>query len=251
MNKFKYYISHLTYIINSEKFIITFIFMILLNIFEIFRLDSNEAFFYGLYAINTSTIINVFLVLFCVLNSSTIYDYMESNKSYIIRCENKNTHNNAIIKNMVLLNTFIIITWILIGLVGLLIKYMGNYEVGNYYFYNISNIIYFLFFSFRKIVYINLLVVIFIYVRKLLGKITMNFCLFLFITSMITYYYKYDELIVSFSNIRIFIGYYFALFPYASFSLELTCSLFMGILLTIAAFSLYKLVIKFGKQVTP
>src|SRR5690606_23403456 len=158
----------------------------ILNAFGIFYIDSYEGFFYGLYAINTYNIINVFFILFCVLNSSTIYDFMESNKSYIIRCENKNTHNNTIIKNIVLLNTSIIIIGILIGLIGMLIKYIGYYEAGNYYFYNIPTIIYFIFFSFRKIVYINLLTIIFIYIRKLLGKITMNFSLFLFIASMIT-----------------------------------------------------------------
>lgn len=249
MNKFKFYISHLNYVINTEKFIITFILILSLNIYGIFSMDRNQGIFDGLYAINTSSIINIFLLLACILNTFTIYDYVGNNKFYIIRCENKNEHNNAIIRNVILLNSIIIMAGIGIDIIGLLIKYKGNYTIGNYYFYNISNIIYFCFFLFRKIVYINLLAVIFIYINKLLGKIIMNVSLFILIVNMITHFYKYDTVIASFSNIRLFIGYYFGVFQYISFSLELACSLFMGIILTIIAFILYKLILKFCQQV--
>lgn len=251
MNKLKYYINHLIYIMNSEKFKITFIAIILLNLYGSFVMDELDGFFYGIYSLNINTWFNMLLILFCTINSTTLHDYMEQNKFYIIRCNNKTIYNNIVIKNIIFINTFIILINLIIGLILILIKYSyyNNLEIGNYYYYNISNIIYFIFFIFRKIVFINLLVVIFIYIRKLFGKIIMNIALFTLIARIISHFYQSDTLIASFKNIHLFIGYYFGLFPYSSFSLEIACSLFIGILLTIFAFILYRFIIKFDKQV--
>ena len=244
MNNLKYYINHLKYVVNTDKFVITFILILLLNIYGIFNLDEYEGLFEGLYAINTNTFINIFVILFCALNSFTIYDYLSNDSSYMIRCNDKNNYNKIIIKNIIFINAFIIILSTLIGLIGLLIKYNLNFEIGKYYFYNISNIIYFIFFVFRKFVFINLLVIILIYIKKLFGNIIMYISLFAIIARIITYFYQATA-ISSFLDIKFFIGYYFGLYQYSSFSLEIACSLFIGILLTITSFFLHKLTIKF------
>lgn len=172
----------------------------------------------------TLFLVLLYVTVISVINFDTNYNVLNRYKSYPEYLEN-------LIKEITFNTIFIFIINFILTMLVLLIFFEGEYQINQYYNYNISELVYFIFYIFRICMIMELLIVIIIMIEKLSNSIVRNIISIVFVCGFIL---NSPNVIQSFS-LNIFVpSTYINIKEYASFANEICySSIFLMFLIVI------------------
>ena len=170
-NKIRKFFSELNFFVSSEKFLLTFLFIILNNIYGAMALifawysyiDSLFSFFTGSYYL-------LILQLFIFISVNTTLSQFEKNGALIIRFKNHKEKVKELFRRVVRNTLFVFIVNLIVALLILNLVRFYNIGVGIIDGYNISNVLYLIFYMARTCAIILLNALVFLYIMKNTSK---------------------------------------------------------------------------------
>ena len=236
-NKFKI----LNYIIESDKYKITFIITLALAIYGSVVLGFGQPNFIDAnFVVFMFPIFNIFMFTIIFLNTLSVCGVFNNELPfYVLRLENKKKYLKEYLKNVLVFNFFnFLIFFLLYFMIMILLKY-GMFEIHLYEDYSVSNLVYLLFYLGRYLIFsliISLISsLIFINFKS---KVTMLFNS-IFMTGFLLGFAG------NINKIFYFLPWsYFNYSIYDTFSLEICLSIGFGLVLEIIVYLLYKYTLK-------
>lgn len=235
---YKYILNNFKYFITSSIFKIMYIIYIILcimhlNSTKVMEYNFRYSFNYFEYLLNLMSnysfiIVNLFITI--LISTLFIYHRFEKNLNYIIRCENKKKYLKEISANIFIINTIIYL--ILILTLAILTNFSSvNYNIKEYYSYNIPNVIYLLFLIIKYYVLIMIISLLNIYLIKLINE---KIVIFLNIVIYgLTFIAANPVLVNNILEMPFLITSYIGNAQYSNFNLEMTCHFIFYLCLTI------------------
>jgi hypothetical protein len=187
-------------------------------------------------------------LLLIMFNSFNIFSELEKNYSILIRYENIGEFYRKSFKTILYIDIIIFIITVLFNLLAIYFNVSGNMGFDDFLFYNIKDITYLVFYSFRFFIICYIISIISILIYKLLGK-TYS-VLFIALSSMLlTGGVSNTSPITSVFDLRLYHGFYFSIIKYSGFIFEICMSLLYISILLVVCNILYSLIIKYKKGV--
>ncbi len=204
-NKIRKFFSELNFFVSSEKFLLTFLFIILNNIYGAMALifawysyiDSLFSFFTGSYYL-------LILQLCIFISVNTTLSQFEKNGALIIRFKNHKEYLKELFRRVVRNTLFVFIVNLIVALLILNLVRFYNIGVGIIDGYNISNVLYLIFYMARTCAIILLNALVFLYIMKNTSKnIGIVLCLIYLILDFIPlretlyiFYFEYFRILI-------------------------------------------------------
>lgn len=234
-------------IINSNRTKILILLMIILNFLYVPMFLEENTFFENWFYVDNIIYYTIFLLIFILFSTVNIINNFDYCEFVIIRYKTKKEYLNKLIKNVLVINFILILVNYMLLFIILTFKSDG-FIIENL-LYNIPNYIYVIWLSIRKIITIELISLVFLFVAKLIDKpynIFINLSLILLI---LLPGYK-DKMVMSLSDMFIFYGDYFIYHRYNSFLLEIIIFCRYHIIYILLLILMYKFTLRKLKNIT-
>lgn len=170
-NKMKKLFSELNFFVSSEKFLLIFLFIIINNIYGamalIFAWDS---YIDSLFSIFTGSYYLLILQLCIFISVNTTISQFEKNSALIIRFKNHREYCKELFKRVLRNTLFVFIVNLIVALLILNLIRFYNIGIGTMEGYNISNVLYLIFYMIRTCIIILLNALVFLYIMKNTNK---------------------------------------------------------------------------------
>lgn len=235
------------YIMSTPKYKGIFLFTVLLCIYGAIALGITAGDFVGsILKPFQFYLFNMFLFTLFFLNNNNACSILKNDFSfYILRLRNKREYVNTTLRVSSLLYSIHFIIVFMIMLACYLLTTFNNVDIHSYNTYAISNITYCLFYLFRYFV-IGLLIMLISTMIQINsnGKYVIIFeIIFLFLQ------YYFNGYITLQNKVTLNVWKYFSSVNYSTFSLEVTSSIFMILVLEIIFLLIYYFTNKFKRMV--
>lgn len=229
--KNKYIIQNIKYLLLDYRFKLIVMFMLCFNFIGSIYFAYNNYYLEGFLAIFTNIYYVATFFALILFNTLNTYNMFEKNTYYIIRFDNRKEYLIQLIKNVLISNAIIFIINILVSFIFLNF-FGGNLIIQNYMNYNVSNILYVIFYIARFLILSSIISIINICLLKLIdSKIIIFVNAILWITFI---FYPYSQaLINSIFNLPLMLCDYFRAKVYSNFFMESACSILYIIFLII------------------
>ncbi len=233
-------------VLKNEKIKSVIIFIPIIIVLILFNLYNTSSFEEAFLLINSFDAYQLLILLCLIISSITTLRYYNTKLNTIVRYKDKNEYLFNLTKKIVLINSIIYLFSNVILLMLLLFIYRYNISFSNYSLYNIPFYIYNLYFIIKLFILYNFVCIFIVFLYEFIDK---KIALFLSIIILIlkeSYNYT-SYMINSINDIKLFIGYYFNIVKYSSFTLELSC-FFIILSILIIIYNIFKyLIIKLKK----
>lgn len=234
-------------VLKNEKIKSVIIFIPIIIVLILFNLYNTSSFEEAFLLINSFDAYQLLILLCLIISSITTLRYYNTKLNTIVRYKDKNEYLFNLTKKIVLINSIIYLFSNVILLMLLLFIYRYNISFSNYSLYNIPFYIYNLYFIIKLFILYNFVCIFIVFLYEFIDK---KIALFLSIIILIlkeSYNYT-SYMINSINDIKLFIGYYFNIVKYSSFTLELSC-FFIILSILIIIYNIFKyLIIKLKKN---
>lgn len=237
-NKFQIF----NYFASSDRYKAVFLLTVILALYGSIALGSGQS---NLIDSNFITfmfpIFNIFMFAILFLNTLNICIMFNNSFSfYIIRLENKKKYIKELLKNVLLFNLMHLIIFFLLYFIVLFLLNSPIFTIHNYQNYDISNLLYLVFYLGRYVI-ISLIICLISTLLYVNFKLKAVFLLDIsFITSFLLIMTK-DQIV---SSIFIFPWEYFTNIRFDNFSLEISSSILYILVLEIIMYVLYNFSLK-------
>lgn len=188
----------------------------------------------------TSPVAIICLFIASIINTYKYIRRYASNCMIINRFISFKEYIGYYFKDVIHMSTYLFIIYLLLGIGGSILFSLNNFTLVNYYFYNVSYVIYLPILIIREFILFIVLNIIIYYVLLLNKKYLVTF-LIVFIISLFCFVSDYKVIINNFYNMYLLYPYYFMNIKYQSLSLEIICSIIEIIILYGASKILYKI----------
>lgn len=223
-------------LLENTRFKVTIIMIVLLGFMAFGTITERMTFIEGIYNVMTWNYFIMVLLLLFMFNAYNIYTSLINNYSFMIRIDNYKEFFKKMIKFIFISNLIIYFIVLVIVILCALIKTGDNMKIDNYYFYNISNLLYLIFHIIRSYFILNVVVIFALSTYKLFneevgvliaGVLPLSLAFF---NSFIS-----DIEITNVFKLPLYYGMYFISNNYGSFIFEICMSiLFICLVLTIS-----------------
>lgn len=226
------------YILKSSKFKFILLALIILNFWFANFNGFRYHYFEGIVALSNLFMFNSTIAFLLILSTFNTINLFEEFSNVIIRYKNKREYLIELIKVVLIVN-FVLLFINKILLITFL-NFIGvDFVITKLYKYNILNITYAIYTTFRQIFVFELLSLVFLFIFKNLNKIlALGINTFLALLLWMAPYN--DEYVNSLSKMFIFIWDYIVTHNYASFSLEVAFTNIYCCILIVILYGLYK-----------
>lgn len=231
-NDFKLIVS----LIQNTRFKVTIIMITLLGFMAYGGTSTKFSFINGIYNIFIWNYFIMVLLFLFMFNTYNIYTELTHNYSFMIRIKDYKEFFKKMIKFIFISNLIIYFIVLVIVILCVLIKTGNNMKIDNYYFYNISNLLYLIFHIIRSYFILNVVVIFALSTYKLFneevgvliaGVLPLSLAFF---NSFIS-----DIEITNVFKLPLYYGMYFMSNNYGSFIFEICMSiLFICLVLTVS-----------------
>lgn len=220
---------------NSYIFKIILITSIIINVvyslnilFNSLNIDYIQSFYYVL----SNSFYIIILMMLLAINTINTINIFDQNLFYILRFESKKEYYKEILKNVFLSNLVFIIMNIAILIIMSNIIFGSTFSISNWQEYNITNIVYIIFYIIRAFIVMEIIMGLLFIIKKVLGKISiLIYSILIFIPLILNNYNVIKDL----SNIPLYPMNYIVGFTCTSFNLEVCSSIiYISILLLIS-----------------
>lgn len=204
-NKFKSIFSEINLFVNSEKFLVIFLFIIINNVYGAMALvfswdtyiDAFFSFFTGSYYI-------LILQVLVLVSVNTTVKQFEKNYTLIIRFKGRKEYMKELVKRIIRNVLIVFIINLIIAILTLNLIRWYNFGVGVIEQYNISNVLYLVFYIIRFSIIILLNSLVFLYMMKSNNKsIGIVLCLVYILISFLPlrkphyiFYFEYFNILI-------------------------------------------------------
>lgn len=237
--KSKYIIQNIKYLLLDYRFKIIIMFMLCFNFIGAIYFAYNSYYLEGFLAIFTNIYYVATFMALLLFNTLNTYNMFEKNTFYIIRFNSRKEYLIQVIKNILISNTIVFAINVLIAFIFLNF-FGGKLVIQNYMGYNVSNILYTIFYILRFLVLSNIISIINICLLKLIdSKIIVLINSIFWIT--IIFYPESFELINDILNIPLMLCDYFRVKIYSNFFMESACSMLYILILLIITMILFSI----------
>ena len=219
------------YIMSTQKYKAIFLFTILLCMYGVFALGiTQNDFITSILTPFMFHLFNIFLFSIFFLNNNNACSILKSDFSfYIMLLGNKKEYVKTTLRVSSILYSIHFIMVIMIMLSCFLLTTFSNFEVYNYGLYTISNVAYCIFYLFRYFVIGLLIILIFTIVHI---NISQKYVIILQVAYLFLLFY-FSVYIMLQDKITLNVFKYFNIVNYSTFSLEVTSSIIMVLVLEI------------------
>lgn len=224
LNSLKRTFSYTKYILDTEKFKIIFLTILLTCFLCTFNLMSNVSYSEAIFDYISSSMFVFPLMIILFISSSIFLEHYDKNYSFLIRYSSKENYLKYLLISVSLGNLIIYLSAITIGILFVSLRYFGMISFTQVEYYNISYITYSIFFITKLYIVTNLLALIGICIYKLLGKIVG----YIYYLTIAVIYYCFpisSNIISNFTFESLNFKYYLVPIPYVSFLKEIANSI--------------------------
>lgn len=233
-------------VLKNEKIKSVIIFIPIIIVLILFNLYNASSFEEAYLLINSFDAYQLLILLCLIISSITTLRYYNTKLNTIVRYKDKNEYLFNLTKKIVLINSIIYLFSNFILLILLLFIYRYNISFSSYSLYNIPFYIYNIYFTIKLFILYNFVCIFIVFLYEFIDKKIALFLSIIFLILKESYNYT-SYMINSINDIKLFIGYYFNIVKYSSFSLELSC-FFIILSILIIIYNIFKyLIIKFKK----
>lgn len=237
--KNKYIIQNIKYLLLDYRFKLIIMFMLCFNFIGSIYFAYNNRYLEGFLAIFTNIYYVATFFALTLFNTLNTYNMFEKNTYYIIRFDNRKEYLIQLIKNVITSNTIIFIINILVSFIFLNF-FGGKLVIKNYMNYNVSNILYVIFYISRFLILSSLISIINTCLLKLIdSKIIIFVNSILWITFI--FYPHSPTLINNIFSVPLMLCDYFRTKVYSNFFMESACSILYIIALTIITIIIFNI----------
>ena len=240
--------KNLINLINAKTIIATILIIFIGSIPAIF-MDSllNANLFNQLINCFTTNFHLLLLILAISINIISLSSELKKS-NIILRYENYNKYLKFCLeKNLMYVFLCLIISFFFCIFTSL-ISVDFKIKVISYYYYNISNLTYFIFTLIKAVIFLNLIsIIIFYFNQKFKNKLTLGFIILVLLTFFMPI--NLDDKINSIFKMPILIAHWFYALPYSSFSLEILTFIVQSLILLLIGMLLKYLVIYKRKDI--
>lgn len=235
------------YIMSTPKYKAFFLFTVLLCIYGALALGVTAGDFVGsILKPFQFYLFNVFLFAICFLNNNNACSIFKNDFSfYIMRLRNKKEYVNTELRVSSLLYSIHFIIAIMIMLACYFPTTFSNVDIHSYNTYTISNVIYCVFYLFRYFV-IGLLIML---ISTMIHISSNEKYVIVFEMIFLFFLYYFNVYITIQDKVILNVWKYFSPVNYSTFSLEVTSSIFMILILEIIFLLIYYLINKLKRMV--
>ena len=234
--------------VETNLFKIIFAILVIVGFYSIISCGFEVSYLDKLIMSLTGKYESAFLILIILLSTFNVYNIVESNAFYIIRFKNKEDYLRGFIKNTLFINTIIYILYILITFI--FTNLLTDTSINNTLkIYDINNIVYYAFVLFRNYLVFVILSMFNLIILKLENKkmavLVLNILIIVMTIMMPMSLQRISDVI----NMPIFIGNYLVMTMYSNLVFEISITFLYMMIQIMIVFILFKLTIKYMKQV--
>ncbi len=188
-NKIRNFFSELNFFVSSEKFLLIFLFIIINNVYGATALlFPEDSYIDSLFSFFTWSYYLLILQLCIFISVNTTINQFEKNGALIIRFKNHKEYLKELFKRVVRNTLFVFIVNLIVALLILNLIRFYNIGIGTMDMYNISNVLYLIFYIIRTCVIILLNALVFLYIMKNTNKnIGIVLCLFYLVGNIFSF----------------------------------------------------------------
>lgn len=231
-NDFKLIVS----LIQNTRFKVIIIMITLLGFMAYGGTSTKFTFINGIYNIFTWNYFIMVLLLLFMFNVYNIYTSLINNYSFMIRIDNYKEFFKKMIKFIFISNLIIYFIVLVIVILCALIKTGDNMKIDNYYFYNISNLLYLIFHIIRSYFILNAVVIFALSTYKLFNE-EVGVLIAGVLPLSLAFFYSFinDTEITNVFKLPLYYGEYFISNNYGTFPFEICMSiLFISLIFSIS-----------------
>lgn len=221
LNNIKRTFSYTKYILDTEKFKVIFLTVLLTCFLCTFNLMSNISYSEAIFDYISSSMFIFPTMIILFISSSIFLEYYDKNYSFLIRYSAKEKYLKYLLISVSLGNLIIYVSALAVGILFVSLRYFGMISFTQVEYYNISYITYSAFFMIKLYMVTNILALIGICIYKLLGKIVGY--IYYLIIAVIYYCAPVSSSIISnFTLKSLNFKYYLTPIPHVSFIKEIS-----------------------------
>lgn len=204
-NNIKRLFSELNFFVSSEKFLLIFLFIIINNIYGATALVFREySYIDSLFSFFTWSYYLLILQLCVFISVNTTISQFEKNGALIIRFKNHKEYLKELFKRVVRNTLLVFIVNLIVALLILNLIRGFNIGIGIMDRYNISNVLYLMFYLVRTYIIILLNALVFLYIMKNTNKnIGIVLCLLYLLVNVVSlreplyiFYFEYFNILI-------------------------------------------------------
>lgn len=221
-NDFKLVVS----LLQNIRFKVTILILIILLAMAFSSISSQYDIIKGIYHIMTWDYFIMILLFLFIFNTYNIYTELIRNYSFLIRVGNYKEFYKKMIKFTLISNLILYLIVIFLVVFSSIIKTSVDYKIYNFNDYNISNLVYIIFYLIRSYLILNILVIIMIGLYRLLKDVLLIIIDgFILISIPALSNIIGSSKITSVFNLPLYYGKYFIYNNYSTFIFEVAMSI--------------------------
>lgn len=221
-NDFKLVVS----LLQNIRFKVTILILIILLAMAFSSISSQHDIIKGIYHIMTWDYFIMILLFLFIFNTYNIYTELIRNYSFLIRVGNYKEFYKKMIKFTLISNLILYLIVIFLVVFSSIIKTSVDYKIYNFNDYNISNLVYIIFYLIRSYLILNILVIIMIGLYRLLKDVLLIIIDgFILISIPALSNIIESSKITSVFNLPLYYGKYFIYNNYSTFIFEASMSI--------------------------
>lgn len=220
-----FYKEYLKQWLNRSNFKLLVLILICINIYGTAYLAYNTDYIDGIFRCFSNSYYTTSILFLTLISTMISVQLFDKNLFYIIRFKTRKEYLRQLIHNILISNTILFFVNLLLMIIGLNLFSGTQFEIYSFQNYEVSNIIYLIFFLFRIYLMIQCFGIINILLFKLIHSkmivVIINIVALLPSFTLVT---VLNENIQSLNQMFFYFIEYFVIHHYSSFSLEILCS---------------------------